>query len=274
MALIATNVNNGGNTTAATTIVCSVGLAIPTTSLPVLCIAYDNTGTSGADPWSAITDSRSNTWTSRQAALNDPGLADAGSCLRIFTGALSLQLAPADNITVTFGTFSVTAKAWVLLAVASDAEGTVAYVTGGTATGSSTAPSVTSGSIAKQDLIVGAIGGEWGTTQGITADTDTTNGAWSTSQTNSQGTTTSGQGINSQWKTVQAAGAQTYDNTLSLTADWCAAWIELSESGSVKRAHTNPMIPLLAQARRARKYFFGDGLWRPDHRLILPQGAC
>jgi hypothetical protein len=53
--------------------------------MAVLCLAYDNSGASGADPYNSISDSLGNTWTSRQAALYDPGAASAGVALRIFT---------------------------------------------------------------------------------------------------------------------------------------------------------------------------------------------
>lgn len=232
MALTGTDRGTGGNTTAATSLAVVPGSTIPAGDMAVLVVAYDNAGSGGSDPYSSISDSAGNTWTSRQNSLNDPGAASAGVAFRIFTSLLTTQLTTGSTITVSFGSTSVTAKAWTLSSVNGGA-GTPTYVTGGQATGSSTTPSVTSGSIASGDMIVGAFGAEAGTTQTLTGDSDTTNGSWSTAQYAEFGSTTSGMTAGSQRKVVSAAGAQTFNVTLGISSDWAAAWISIDEVGSV-----------------------------------------
>lgn len=227
MALSAANRGSGGNATAATSIAITPGSNFTAGSLAVLAISYDNSANQGADPFSTITDSVGNTWTSRIAVLNDPGAASAGSTLRIFTSNVS-SLTSANTITVSFGSNSTTAKAWTLTEVASNATGgSASYVTGSQATGSGTTQTLTTSTIAINNFVLGALGQEGNGTR--TADTDTLNGSWSTAQSTGFGTTTGGIEIISQYKIVTAAGAQTYNPTASPLGDWCMGWIEVTE---------------------------------------------
>lgn len=225
MALTGTNRGTGGNATAATTIAISPASNFTAGSFAILALAYDNSGTQGADPYSSITDSVGNTWTSRQNALNDPGAASAGSTLRIFTSTIS-TLTTANTITVTFGT-STTAKSWSLSEVTAAVDFAPSYVTGAVATGSTTTPTITSGSITSGNMIFGAMANEGNAT--VTADSDTTNGTWSTQQTVANGTGTGGMQVASQYKVTTGTGTQTYNLTLSATGDWAIGWIEITE---------------------------------------------
>lgn len=227
MALSGTNRGTGGNTTSAINIAITPASNFTAGSMAVLALAYDNAGTQGADPFSSITDSVGNTWTSRQNALNDPGAANAGSTLRIFTSNIS-TLTTANSITVTFTT-NTGAKAWSLTEITTgDLTATYpSYSTGGVTTGSNTTPTITSGSIISGNVIFGAMGSEGNAT--VTADSDTTNGTWSTQQTVAQGTGTGGIEVASQYKVTTGTGTQTYNLTLSATGDWCIGWIEITE---------------------------------------------
>lgn len=226
MALTAANRGSGGNATAATSITITPGSNFTAGALAVLAISYDNSGTQGADPFTTITDSVGNTWTSRVNSLNDPGAASAGAAMRIFTSTIS-TLTTANTITVNFGA-STTAKAWTLTEVASNVSGGVAsYLTGAQATGSGTTQTITTSSIAINNFVLGALGQEGNGTR--TGDADTTNGTWSTAQATGFGTTTGGMEIISQYKIVTAAGTQTFNPTATPLGDWCIGWISVTE---------------------------------------------
>ena len=228
MALVGTNRGVSGNATAATSLTVTPASNLTAGAFAILCVAYDNSGASGADPFTTITDSVGNTWTSRVNVLNDPGAASAGATLRIFTSRIT-TLTTANTITVNFGS-STTAKAWTLTEVVSNA-GLVPTFVNGTGTAQTTAtPTITTSSITIGNLVLGAAGGEGnGTTTG---DADTTNGTWSTQQETGFGTTTGGQEITSQFKVVTATATQTYNPTFSASTDNCIAWIQVTEAGT------------------------------------------
>jgi hypothetical protein len=229
MALSGTDRGSGStNTGSQSTLVVTPASNLAAGSLAVLCVAYDNSGTLGADPFASISDNSGagNTWTSRQAPLNDPGAANAGQVLRIFTCRLKAALTTSHSITVDFGGIVTVARSWTLMEVTAAAGKGAVYQTGGNTTGSSTGPTITSGSITSGDMIIGAMGAEGNAA--ITGDSDTSNGSWSAQQTSGVGTTTGGSEISSQRKVVTGTAAQTYNLTIT-TADWCIAWIQLRE---------------------------------------------
>ena len=232
MALGNVSRGTGGNAVAATTITLSPSDNFASNSLAVLVIAYDNSGTSGADPYSAISDSLGNTWTSRVNTLNDPGAADAGNVLRIFTSQMNAAPLRTDTvITVNFGTFSVTAKAWTLTEVTAAVTSYAGYLATATgATGTSVSPTITSSSITTPRVILGGLSVQYGTEEVITADTDTSSGSWSTQQTAAYGSTTSGISVSSQVKTTNATATQTFNPTLGTSATWAIGWISISET--------------------------------------------
>ena len=181
----------------------------------VLCLAYDNSGTNGADPFSSITDDVGNAWTT-DAVLRDPGVASDGVVVRVCS---CLVTAPSTLITVSFGGFTTVARAYALWYLDAAPGRVPAY--GGApdvAGGASTTPSVTKAAVPNGALVIGAVGIEHGS-PAITVDTDTTSGSWSTARTQSVGVTTSGVTIVSQAKTVRATGDQTYNLTIT-SADW------------------------------------------------------
>lgn len=235
MALTGTNRGSGNHNTAATSFTITPASNFAAGSHAVLCVAYDNSGASGADPFSSISDSVGNTWISRQAALYDPGAASAGATLRIFTSPmLTGALTTSNTITVNFGANSTTAKSWVLHEVTCATGSIVRYVTGNVNAGAGTGtPTVTTTSITNGNMVVGAGAAESASTW--TQDGDTTNGSWSAQQANAAGTGTSGMSVTSQRKIVSASGTQTYNPTLT-SADVILAWIELTEAVSTLTA--------------------------------------
>lgn len=227
MALTGTNRGVSGNNTAATSLAIVPASNFTAGALAILCVSYDNSGASGADPFTTITDTVGNTWTSRINRLNDPGAASAGAALRIFTSKIT-TLTTANTITVSFSA-STTAKAWTLTEVTAGAGFVPVYSSGNSTAQTTATPTITSTSIPLGGLILGVAGGEGnGTTTG---DADTTNGTWSTQQETGFGTTTGGIEITSQFKVVTAAATQTYNPTFSASTDNNIAWISIIEAG-------------------------------------------
>lgn len=203
-------------------------------AMAVLAVAYDNSGTNGADPYSSIADTNTNTWTSRQNSLNDPGAASAGIAGRIFTTSMDGgALDTGDTVTVTFGSTTV-ARSYALWEVIPQTGYTIAYGTGAVETSATASPTITTGSIAAGDVVIGAIGREGN--DSATADTDTTNGMWSGQQASGIGTTTSGNQISSQYKVALASGTQTYNPTFGASRDNVEMWLSVVATSLVRSA--------------------------------------
>lgn len=199
-------------------------------ALAVLCVAYDNRGVDGADPFSSISDSLGNTWTSRLNLLRDPGAANNGMTLRIFT-------TPQDAGTITTGTVvTITTSlngGFPLQLAATFIEvsggGTPQYISGGGTTGNSTTPSTTTDSLNTGEVVIGAFALEGSPT--VTPDSDTTNGNWSTQQYIRNTLAGAAGGYvtcSSQQKVVTGTGTQSYDIGLSAGGDWCIGWIKVT----------------------------------------------
>ena len=234
MAISGTDRGSGANNVSATTLVITPGSTFTGVgALAVLCVSYDNSGTNGADPFASITDSRGNTWTSRVASLIDPGAANAGAATRIFESDMAAGLlTTSDTITISFGAFSVPAKAWALHEVTPSAGYKPVFVQGAQATQTSGTPSITTASITSGNMVIGVVGREGNSTR--TGDADTLNGSWSTLLSAGAGTTTSGQEISTQRKVVNASAAQTYNPTYGGTSrDGCNLWAEYTEVPTV-----------------------------------------
>lgn len=196
-------------------------------TIAILCVAYDNGGTNGTDSFSTLTDTLGNTWTSRQNILRDPGAANAGSVLRIFsTNQNGGTLQTTTGITMSYSG-STPAKAWALMEISSSVgSDKVSFVNSSSnqlATGS---PSLAI-SCSNGDMVIGSVGREANSTR--TQDNDTLNGSWSTAQATGTGSTTSGHEITTQRKVVTASSVQVYNPTFSTSADLCIACLVLRE---------------------------------------------
>lgn len=229
--------SNATNTGGQSTLVITPGSNFAARSWAVLCAAYDNSDTNGADPYSSIADSVGNTWTSRINSLNDPGAANAGVALRIFTSDMSVaKLTTGNTITITFTTTTV-ARAWALHEVLPGANGKVSYVTGNQETASTATPTITTGSITSGNMVVAAVGREGN--EAPTGDGDSSNGSWSSLLGGRVGTTTSGAQVVSQRKVVTGTATQTYNPTFGGTSrDGCEAYVVLAEV-----AASGPLLP-------------------------------
>lgn len=245
--------NTGGESTYAI----SPSGTIAAGSRAVLFVAYDNSGASGADPYSAISDNLGNPWNKVFAQLRTPGsAANDGLVLAVFDCLVATPITTSDTITVSFGGTTTVARAYALHEITA-AAGSYAARHVGTlqnAAGASTTPSLTTASIPSGDLLVAAMGAEHNSA--ITADSDVSNGTWSTHQTSGVGVTTAGMEISSQRKPITGTGTQTYNLTIT-SADWASlafAYREATDASAGNAAGTgaaNNATPSIAQAAGA-----------------------
>lgn len=233
MALTGTNRGTGTHNTSASSFGLNPGSNLTAGALAVLCIAADNSVSGGAtNNITGVTDSLGNVWRPLQLPIFDNGAASAGVQGGIFaTDQSAGTLTTGSTITVSFGTAAV-AKTWTLMEVTAAAGARAIPLTGGNAAGqaASSAPTVTTGTIAVGDMVIAMVAMEAGTTQTLTSDADTTNGTWSTAQYAEIGSTTSGSAIGSQRKVqTTTASTQTFNPTLGLTCDLICSWISIRE---------------------------------------------
>ncbi len=204
-----------------------------TGSIGVFAIAADNNGTNGdtTNLPSSFSDSKSNTWTIRAAPMiYDNGVAGAGVELGIYTSVLTTPLVPGDTLSITYSIANVSAKSMVIWEFAPQSGGTMSYVTGGAGTGATTAsPTVTTGSIASGDYVIGVCGLE--ATYSFTRDSDTSNGSWSNFVGISCSSGTGGMSLISQYKQVSATATQTFNPT-NTSGDTMIGWIQINESAA------------------------------------------
>jgi len=198
----------------------------------VVLIAADNAGTLGATSIASVTDG-SNTYTLRGSLTNnDPGAAEAGVTLGIYTSVLTVALSNA-NITVNFSPNTTRKCAQVYRGVPGAADIPKFFAAGAGATGTSNATTITNSSVANGYTIFGAAAVE--TDDAITADSDTTNGSWSTIRTTLQddGADANTMTLSSQWKTVSATAAQTFNLGIAGAQDWATNWITIYPSKKI-----------------------------------------
>jgi len=241
MALTGTDRGAGSRSTGSeTTYVVSPSGTIATGSLAVLCAAYDNSATGGADPYSSISDSVGNTWTEGggpTVALRDPGAANDGVVARWFYSELTTQLTISDTVTISFGANTTVSRAYVFHEVTA-ATGSSVSAFGDTATtGGSTTPSVTRTGPTSGQMVIGFVAIERGTGTTVTGDADATSGAWSTHQVSQVSTGVGGMSITSQRKVTTATGDQTYNPTLGTSSDWATIILAIREQ--INAAHTS-----------------------------------
>lgn len=238
MAMTATSRGaNATNTAGQTTLA-----VVPTSNLKagntaILCIAYDNSGTLGADPFSGVTDTKGNLWSFDINGLNDPGAANAGIAVRILSTLMDVgALTTGDTITVSFGGITTVARAWALYEVAADDGWYVIEQNEGFAAQTSATPSITTGSIVSGEVVVACVGRAANGTR--TADGDTTSGTWANPQNAGVGVAAAGAEIICETKIVSATATQTYNPTFGgASADGVNIW---SRKGQLVRPMVTP----------------------------------
>lgn len=233
--------------TAATTSVLTVTspTAIAVGNYLIARVAVDNSGSSGAAPGCTITDAR-NTWTVLGPSLSDPGAAAAGATAYLCYVKVSTAYQAADTITFNWGGISTTAKAIVLEEWASIHRITPVAATAVTnnsvAAASTTA--VTTGAITAttpNQLVYAMLATEGIAADTVGADADTTNGSWVTLTTtaSANATATNNQRVSGQYKQVTAAGAQTWDSTIT-SRDWAAIAVVFAVDEELPAVYVRP----------------------------------
>ena len=197
--------------------------------MAVLCLGHDNTDVGGAGPAVlSIADTKLNTWTVRQAIVNDPGAADQGVIGEIWTSAQNGgALTTGDSITVTYAG-SPTQGGHCLFSIAG--AGTPTYVGGGAETAAGpTTPTITTASIPVGDAVIGFITREGADAPSAYNPGDSGNGTWSTAQEAHLGSGNTGHQLHAQYK-VQTTGASTqvYDATVQ-ARDSCELWVSVND---------------------------------------------
>jgi hypothetical protein len=215
----------------------STGTAVVTLTNPTLIavgsyliarVAVDNSGTNGALPGLAITDSRSHTWTLETGANQDPGAASAGASCYLGYVKVVTPFQAADTVTFTWTTG--TPRSAIVLEEWAGIDPTTPRAVTSTRANNVSSTAQPTGAItpsaARQLLFVTAAAEQLGTEWGA-QDTDTTNGSWVDVTTDSANTGThdTSMSVYGGTKIVTASGAQTWNNTLSATGDWATVSI-------------------------------------------------
>lgn len=213
MALTISEFATGSTTTSVTSIDIS-SLTAAVGDMLIVAVSSDNSGSLGASPINTVTDSASNSYTSRVNVTRDPGAANEGVSLRVFTAVLSSALS-SGTVTVNFST--ATSNANVLIWRAQhNGTGTLSTATPGsnTSTGSGT-----TGSVAPIIGVPYAVVAFAATEAGgdFTADTDTLRGSWSSNYVSNTATETP---LASQYKIVTEFGSQTYNPSWVNSTDY------------------------------------------------------
>ena len=238
MAIVGLDNSTGTNTAVTTFTSFSPATNFAAMSMAVLCISADNSGNS-VNNITSVTDTVGNKWTARALPIYDPGAASAGIQGAIYTTNMDRGLLTTGVTITTNFTDNTTSDTWALMEIQPTAGNRIRFVNTADYTGQSvvggTAVTFVTGSITQNNLVVCALFVEGGTTQTPTGDADVTNGSWSTMQYAEIGTTTSGNVILTQRKIVSATATQTWNPTMSITADVVASWIQLTEEPYIIR---------------------------------------
>jgi hypothetical protein len=218
-------------------------------SQTVLCISADNNNATGPGAVgnfpATLTDSKSNTWTLRQNAVQDPGAAGAGVEIAIYTAPMTTAIAVGDTVGITYVSAAVVVKNYTIF----EFSAATGYTGGNVGAGAVTAtPSITTtGSIANGHYVVGFVGAEGSAGYtGFTADSDTTNGSWSSSVQRIDGSAVGTGAMTSiaQYKRVTATATQSYDVAVSST-DAVAGYVDMTAPalGTITKLPAIPAFP-------------------------------
>jgi hypothetical protein len=201
----------------------------------VVLVSADNAGSGGASTISSVTDNEGNSYSLIFALNRDPGAANEGVSLNAYSTIVTNTLS-SDSVTANFsGTTRY--KTVVVYKITPGASGvpTLRSVAAG-ATGSSSAPTVTSGTAEIDDIVFGVLGVEAIIlTTNITGDADTTNGSWSSISSATYGAFTGSdyQAVAPiQTKQVTSSSTQTFNPTLNTARDYCINVMVFYEASS------------------------------------------
>jgi hypothetical protein len=206
----------------------------------VLVVAADNAGTNGADSITTASDAKGHTYTARATTGRDPGAANAGCTVRVFTATVgSGGMASTDQITVNFSPNTTSKAAVVWRVTGLGAPEFVAITKQNNFTNNPLAE--TTGTITDTHAVICGLAVE--SNGSLTFDSDTTNGTWTSGAQTTADTGTSDTSIivGSQCKIVTATATQTWNVTLPGSRDWALAAITVKE-GAVTGASVTPSV--------------------------------
>jgi hypothetical protein len=250
MALTITDAGNGTDTASSASLSTGATITASVGDWLVALIAADNAEASGGSSLTSVTDSAGNTYTQRANVTQDPGVANAGTTLGIFTAPVTSALS-SGAVTANFSPNTASKGIQVYRVqpgggeavqfVAADAVGSV----GLTSTHSAATVSVTNG-----DTIFGGAAIE--TNLAITGDSDTTNGNWSSiiTMVANTGTGNSSQSCSSQFKTVNATGNQDWAATTAGNVDSARSYLVIGPVVVATKGppiSPNPFLPFLVR---------------------------
>jgi hypothetical protein len=195
----------------------------------VAIVACSNDGHNGISPFSALSDSGSNTWTTRAHATYDPGAAGDGCTIVVGTAIVTNALT-SGTVTATFSVETDQSAIQVYRVRPGTGE-TVSFVTSGTAGGSNaTAHKTSTISVTSGDIMFGVASVE--TDESLTGDSDTSNGSWSAvvNTTADAGTDDDSITCVSQYKITTGTGNQQWEGTSATARDSRTAHVVLRSS--------------------------------------------
>lgn len=230
MALTVNNVATAASTTPSSTFVVD-GVTADVGDWLVICVAADNSYPPGAPSLlPEMSDTAGNTYVSRALNTNDPGAANEGVTVGIWTAPITTAIT--DGSITGNCSPDTPAKAIVVQRVTPSFGRTVGFSSVGSPTvGRNSNVSRTTPSIPEEYTLFFAVAVE--TLNAVTGDTDTINGAWGDIYTAvaNTGTANTSQSIGAQYKTVTATGTQTWNPSWVSIADYIANHIVLFDVG-------------------------------------------
>jgi hypothetical protein len=196
-------------------------------------VSVDNSGTSGARPGLAFSDTRNGTWTHGTGALQDPGTASSGIATYLCYVKVTTPYQVGDVFSFAWTTGSprsaIVVEEWANidqitpLAVAEVQANNV----------SSTAqPALSRTPTAVGQLMYVAAGIEGFSSYWGAQDSDSTGGSWValTKDEANTGTAATSVSIYGGYKVVTTTDAQTWNNTLGTTSDWAACAVVFAKA--------------------------------------------
>lgn len=223
----ATNGTSAATLTSAADVNASVG------DLLVVLISADNAGTNGAASISSVSDSNGHTYTQRAKINRDPGSANQGITLGIYTTTVTSAMVN-DTVTVSFSP-NTQYKTMAVYKITPDSGYTASVKFTDTGTTGNTSPiAYTSSSLDSGEILIAAYAGEnisfpSGT---VTGDSDTTRGSWSTRDWLGMwdGGSNFFGNLVVQYKTVTGTGTQTWNLSVSTAPDYAATTIGFKQT--------------------------------------------
>lgn len=232
MALTITEAGKANSTTSSSSLTVTLTASFAVGNTVFAIVAADNSGTNGASSTGAISDSKSNTWTTVRTQNHDPTVANAGVTLTVFSCYVTTALTTSDTLTVSFSpdTTSKAILVWKVVAPSGyKASVNATDGSGGTVTALNRSLSIGAG-----NSVIGAQG--WATNATVTGDTDATRGTWSTLYSDVADTGTSSTSITvvSQWKNPTGTTfTQNFTTSVATGSPTANVIFELTEVASV-----------------------------------------